>query len=390
MYELNLGLIECILVVEIIAQAKNNKNTRRTVMKKAFFALLVSLLTVILISCATTGGADIPPVSRTAQPESPENHEYSENLMWDFICRYADEMFGDMEACTISKDSASRSILVEGFNFDSNVGFAAQSGDVEVRIVISAEKGKAACTVSYVDSFSYIKLGPITKKVSQGMTELGRKAYDANCQWLLDAFEYAIQVIAQEYALDNGWYEIPAYEEAPDVEEIVPEAEGMIPEDAQPVRLNIASLGKKLDDGSVIGELVKLNPDTWLKLDGLKGIYALDHDVKVLGDTALYNDEVIVLQFATDNDDNHETICILYPHSSDRSWEDARPLSYISANPSFLQSGAYDAYTILILSNLFGFKPGCYDVVITDDNGFAPAYCMVLEFSQRPDGFKYM
>lgn len=340
-------------------------------MKKQLITILILLMALTLVSCVTKAGTEIPPVSRIVEIDDAD---YPENLLWDFICIYADGMFGNQNSLQYVKNDEAKTITVNGFTFDSNVGFAAQNGDVEIRIDMEVKERKAICTINYIDSFGYLPFGPIKKKVSQGMTALGQKEYDYNCQLLLDAFENAILIQANNQILHET------------LNAGIPQEE--ITEDIMPVKLELAEFGKEIEDGSIVGNLVRTNQNTWLQIDGISDIYAIDKNIHTLGTAELYNDEFLFLKLNTKNE-NPETMCIIYPHSKKGNWDISEIISYFPAVTDFLDSEYYDTYTILIPSNLTDFKPGYYDVVITDDLNFSPAYYMVLEFKKRPDGLKY-
>ncbi len=142
---------------------------------KVFALVLVAL--VFLTSCATTKGEDIPPQVRVVEFEEFEGMETPDDVVATIIAMLAeDETFEDEDT---SINAEENTLTIKNMELASNVGFAAQDGTVVVDVVIKGEGKKATITVSYVDSYAEIYLGPITKTVHQGLTQLGMEAYNS-------------------------------------------------------------------------------------------------------------------------------------------------------------------------------------------------------------------
>ena len=98
--------------------------------------------------------------------------------------------------------SKAKSITVSGLELSSNVGAFAQDGWIVVDLKFEAQEDKAVFSMLFVDSYTYIQIGPIKKKSSQGITDFGMKTLDYQSQYIADQFQSLLGTYS--YYLDNG------------------------------------------------------------------------------------------------------------------------------------------------------------------------------------------
>lgn len=176
-------------------------------MKKAFVLILSVFMIFLAVSCATTKGADIPDAVRVVEPIQIGEHPMDEASLWKALTLVMNDFELSEE---IKADEASKTIFMNDIVLGSNVGALAQDGEVVVKGALHVEGDKVRVVVSFVDAYTFIQLGPISKKVSTGLTSLGMHEYELQTGWLLDAYESWINQSISVYGVSEGWYGVEA------------------------------------------------------------------------------------------------------------------------------------------------------------------------------------
>ena len=171
-------------------------------MKRIVFALLVFAVVIVAVSCSTTKAADVEPVVREIKISEFTAKEYDADQVYSMLKRFIKDTYEDDEDSKVSYDEAMKSITVSGLELSSNVGALAQDGWIVVDLKFEAQEDKAIFSMLFIDSYTYIQIGPIKKKSSQGITEYGMKTLDYQSQYIADQFQSLLGTYS--YYLDNG------------------------------------------------------------------------------------------------------------------------------------------------------------------------------------------
>ncbi len=171
-------------------------------MKRILFALLVFAVVMVTVSCSTTQAADVEPVVREIKISEFTAKEYDADQVYSMLKRFIKDTYEDDEDSKVSYDEAMKSITVSGLELSSNVGALAQDGWIVVDLKFEAQEDKAIFSMLFIDSYTYIQIGPIKKKSSQGITEYGMKTLDYQSQYIADNFQSLLGTYS--YYLDNG------------------------------------------------------------------------------------------------------------------------------------------------------------------------------------------
>lgn len=357
--------------------------------KLSVFAILITILALV-VSCASSGTQLIPDASKETTFEDYNGHQYTSDLIYQFICDYASSIKGDDKSITMTKDDKALSVKLDGMKLSTLVGPLAQNGEAEISMLMKVEGNKATCTISFVNSYGYVSVGPISKQMNMDLHAMGLELYEAQCDALLYAFENAMSTYAWAYAVENDWtgYMAAAEEGLAALEEIL---------DVLPVELTITNWGKKIDDGSVIGEIVKVRDSECKEIAATKKVvkvYGISSETNSIGTTELHNDQVIIFELDNKNDDPG-SVCVVAPHISDRKAQLLRDrgvsdtLSYIAVGSQGVSSEYYNVYTACVTKYSGYTKPGYYDVIISDGYSSDGVIYFVIELTDRPDGFQY-
>ncbi len=171
-------------------------------MKRTIIAILVLAVLLIAVSCSTTQASDVEPVVREVKISEFTAKEYDADQVYSMLDRFVKDTYEGDEDAKISYDKEAKSITVSGLELSSNVGAFAQDGWIVVDLKFEAQEDKAVFSMLFVDSYTYIQIGPIKKKSSQGITEFGMKTLDYQSQYIADQFQSLLGTYS--YYLDNG------------------------------------------------------------------------------------------------------------------------------------------------------------------------------------------
>ena len=171
-------------------------------MKKTLVALLALAMIVIAVSCSTTQASDVEPVVREVKISEYTAKEYNADQVYSMLKRFVKDTYEDDEDVKVSYDEQAKSITVSGLELSSNVGALAQDGWIEVDLKFEAQDDKAVFSMLFVDSYTYMYIGPIKKKSSQGITEYGMKTLEYQSNYIADQFQSLLGTYS--YYLDNG------------------------------------------------------------------------------------------------------------------------------------------------------------------------------------------
>ena len=171
-------------------------------MKRFAVALLAIAMLIVAVSCSTTQASDVEPVVREVKISDYTAKEYDANQVYAMLERFVKDAYEGDEDVKISYDKDAKSILISGLELSSNVGALAQDGWIVVDLKFEAQDDKAIFSMLFVDSYTYIYLGPVKKKSSQGITEYGMKTLDYQSQYIADHFQSVLSTYA--YYIDNG------------------------------------------------------------------------------------------------------------------------------------------------------------------------------------------
>lgn len=171
-------------------------------MKRFAVALLAIAMLIVAVSCSTTQASDVEPVVREVKISDYTAKEYDANQVYAMLERFVKDAYEGDEDVKISYDKDAKSILISGLELSSNVGALAQDGWIVVDLKFEAQDDKAIFSMLFVDSYTYIYLGPVKKKSSQGITEYGMKTLDYQSQYIADHFQSLLGTYS--YYLDNG------------------------------------------------------------------------------------------------------------------------------------------------------------------------------------------
>ena len=171
-------------------------------MKRITVALMALAIIVFAVSCSTTQASDVEPVIREVKISDYTAKEYDANQVYAMLERFVKDAYEGDEDVKISYDKDAKSILISGLELSSNVGALAQDGWIVVDLKFEAQDDKAIFSMLFVDSYTYIYLGPGKKKSSQGITEYGMKTLDYQSQYIADQFQSVLGTYS--YYLDNG------------------------------------------------------------------------------------------------------------------------------------------------------------------------------------------
>ncbi len=170
---------------------------------RKFLLILAALLScVVIVSCATTAASDVEPVVREIDVNAFTTKTYTDEQIYQILERYVKDSFGTEKDLKVEYNKEQKAITVSGYELDSNVGPLAQDGYIIIDMKFEAKGGKAVFTILFVDSYYFMSIGPMKKKVSQGITELGLKELDYQAQYLADGLQSSIGTYT--YYIDNG------------------------------------------------------------------------------------------------------------------------------------------------------------------------------------------
>lgn len=171
-------------------------------MRKIFALLIAAVLLALIVSCSTTQASDVEPVVREVKVSEFTTKEYTADKVYQMLERFVKDTYEDDKELKVTKDAEAKTILIQGYELDSNVGALAQDGYIVMDIKFEAKDDKAVFSLIFVDSYTYMQIGPLKKKTSQGITELGLKELDYQAQYIADHFQAALASYA--YYVDNG------------------------------------------------------------------------------------------------------------------------------------------------------------------------------------------
>ena len=171
-------------------------------MKKLSVALLIAAALIVMVSCSTTQASDVEPVVREIKISDFTAKNYTADQVYSMIERFIKDTYEGDRGITIVKEPEAKTITIKGFELDANVGALAQDGYIEMDMKFEAKDDLAVISLIFVDSYTYIHIGPITKKSSQGITELGMRELDYQAKYVADTFQSGLATYA--YYIDQG------------------------------------------------------------------------------------------------------------------------------------------------------------------------------------------
>ncbi len=171
-------------------------------MKRTVIAVLAIIMLIVAVSCSTTQASDVEPVVRNVKISEYTAKEYSTEQVYRMLEKFVKDTYEGDEDSKVSYDEAMKTITVSGLELSSNVGALAQDGWIVVDLKFEAQEDNAVFSMLFVDSYTYINIGPIKKKSSQGITEYGLKTLDYQSQYIADQFQSLLGTYT--YYLDNG------------------------------------------------------------------------------------------------------------------------------------------------------------------------------------------
>ncbi|MBR6084762.1 MAG: DUF4468 domain-containing protein [Spirochaetales bacterium] len=164
------------------------------------FIIIVSMLAIV--SCSTTKATDVEPVVREVKISDFTAKEYNADQVYQMLERFVKDFYDDDEDLMVIYDKDAKSIVVTGLEFSSTVGALAEDGWIIVSLKFEAKDDKAVITMSFVDAYSIIHIGPFETSKSQGITEFGLRTLDYQSKYAADEFQYAIS--SYVYYIDNN------------------------------------------------------------------------------------------------------------------------------------------------------------------------------------------
>lgn len=171
-------------------------------MKKLSVALLIAATLFVLVSCSTTQASDVEPVVREVKISEFTNKSYTADKVYAMIERFIKDTYEGDRGITVVKDLEAKTITIQGFELDANVGALAQDGYIVMDMKFEAKDDLAVISLIFVDSYTFMHIGPITKKTSQGITELGLRELDYQAKYVADTFQSGLATYA--YYIDQG------------------------------------------------------------------------------------------------------------------------------------------------------------------------------------------
>lgn len=168
-------------------------------MKKLLFASLILVL-LLAVSCSTTKATDVEPIVREVKVSDYASKTYSADEVFKILEKFAKDYYEGEE---IVSDKEAKTVTIDELEFNSNVGPLAQDGYIVADIILTAQEDKAIICIQFVDAYTEVYLGPIAKKVSQGITEFGLKTLDYQANYVADSFSGVIGQYV--YLVDNGY-----------------------------------------------------------------------------------------------------------------------------------------------------------------------------------------
>ena len=171
-------------------------------MKRFTVVLMALAIIVFAVSCSTTQASDVEPVVREVKISEFTAKEYNADQVYSMLERFVKDTYGDDEDVKVSYDKEAKAITISGLELSSNVGALAQDGWIEVDLKFEAQDDKAVFSMLFVDSYTYMYIGPIKKKSSQGITEYGMKTLEYQSNYIADQFQSVLGTYS--YYLDNG------------------------------------------------------------------------------------------------------------------------------------------------------------------------------------------
>ena len=171
-------------------------------MKKLSVALLIAAALFVMVSCSTTQASDVEPVVREVKISDFTAKTYPADKVYAMIERFVKDTYEGDRGITIVKEPEAKTITIKGFELDANVGALAQDGYIEMDMKFEAKDDLAVISLIFIDSYTFIHIGPITKKSSQGITELGLRELDYQAKYVADTFQAGLSTYA--YYIDQG------------------------------------------------------------------------------------------------------------------------------------------------------------------------------------------
>lgn len=168
-------------------------------MKRLLLASLVLVL-LLAVSCSTTKATDVDPIVREVKISDYASKTYTADDVYKVIEKFAKDYYDGEE---IVADKAAKTVTIDELEFNSVVGPLAQDGYIVADIILTAQEDKAIICIQFVDAYTEVYLGPIAKKVSQGITEFGLKTLDYQANYVADSFSGVIGQYV--YLVDNGY-----------------------------------------------------------------------------------------------------------------------------------------------------------------------------------------
>ena len=164
------------------------------------FIIIVSILAIV--SCSTTKATDVEPVVREVKISDFTAKEYSADQVYQMLERFVKDFYDDDADLMVTYDKDEKTIVVTGLEFSSTVGALAEDGWIIVSMKFEAKEDKAIITMSFIDAYSIVHIGPFETQKSQGITDYGLMTLDYQSKYAADEFQYAISSYA--YYIDNN------------------------------------------------------------------------------------------------------------------------------------------------------------------------------------------
>lgn len=178
---------------------------RGITMKRISLLLIALMLIALVVSCSTTKVEDVDPFVRVIDLKEYVSKDYDADQVYKMVERFVNDAHEGDRGIAIVKDPDNHEIKVTGYDIDALVGPLAQDGTLVMDESYKAEANKVTITFTFVDAYTTIKLGPVEKKSSQGVTDIILDQINREVDYIADSFEAALVTYA--YYIDNGYLE---------------------------------------------------------------------------------------------------------------------------------------------------------------------------------------
>ena len=120
-------------------------------MRKIVALLVVAVSLALIVSCSTTQASDVEPVVREVKISEFASKQYTADKVYLMLEKFVKDAYEGDKDIKITKDKDAGTILIQGYELDSNVGALAQDGyivmDIKFEAKVVDKSGNKVCHV---------------------------------------------------------------------------------------------------------------------------------------------------------------------------------------------------------------------------------------------------